>query len=84
MNLWLLACALPHGQPLLPSSFPDYGLSQTYRGLGAASLPPGCRAPAPEPSNGEQAGQHTTYPELLELGPGQGGARRSLRRKPSP
>lgn len=25
-----------------------------------------------EPSNGEQAGQHTTYPELLDLGPGQG------------
>lgn len=43
------------------------------RGLKAAPLPRGSRAPAPEPSNGEQAGQHTAYPELLELGPGQGG-----------
>lgn len=53
-------------------------------GPGATPSPQGCRAPAPEPSNGEQAGQHTTYPELLELGPGQGGGEGAPRKTPHP
>lgn len=57
--------------------------SAKCRDLEAAPLPQGCRAPAPEPSNGEQAGWHTTYPELLELGPGQGGVR-GAKKNPTP
>lgn len=65
---------LPQGESLIPRLFPHQGLSQT-EGPGGSPSPQGRRAPAPEPSNGEQAGWHTTYPELLELGPGQGGVR---------
>lgn len=59
------------------------GLGRMW-GPGATPSPQGCRAPAPEPSNGEQAGQHTTYPELLELGPGQGRGEGAPRKTPHP
>ena len=75
--------ATPQREYLISSPFLHRDLIQMW-GPGATPSPQGSRAPAPEPSNGEQAGQHTTYPELLELGPGQGRVGRGGAEEDSP
>lgn len=49
---------LTYWESLIPSPFSTLVLFIQIQEPRLALSPQGCRAPAPEPSNGEQAGQH--------------------------